>query len=224
VPTSCCAGTRPPRRAISTAGSAAGSSTSRHDHALRRKLDAYEKLIRLDKPIGILLLLWPTLWALWLAARGVPNLLALWLFVLGTVLMRSAGCAINDYADRSFDAHVERTRARPLAAGLIRPWEALAVAAVARARRLRVVLQFNTLTCMLSVPAVAHRGDLSLHQALLLACRRRGWAWPSASASRWRSRALTGACRRSRGTLLAANVFWTSPTTPSTPWSTATTT
>src|SRR5262245_49656329 len=90
-----------------------------------RRLDAYEKLVRLDKPIGILLLLWPTLWGLWIAARGVPNLWALWLFVLGTVLMRSAGCAINDYADRDFDPQVERTKARPLAAGTIRPWEAL---------------------------------------------------------------------------------------------------
>ena len=79
---------------------------------LVQRLDAYEKLVRLDRPIGILLLLWPTLWALWIAWRGLPNLIVLWLFVLGTVIMRSAGCAINDYADRNFDAHVERTRNR----------------------------------------------------------------------------------------------------------------
>src|SRR5512147_562561 len=106
------------------------------------RLDAYEKLVRLDKPIGILLLLWPTLWGLWFAARGVPNLLALWLFVLGTVLMRSAGCAINDYADRDLDAHVKRTQARPLAASLIRPWEALVVAALLALAAFGVVLQF----------------------------------------------------------------------------------
>ena len=96
---------------------------------LLQRLDAYEKLLRLDKPIGILLLLWPTLWALWIAARGVPPLHVLWIFVLGTIVMRSAGCAVNDFADRRFDGQVERTRERPLAAGVIRPWEALAVAA-----------------------------------------------------------------------------------------------
>ena len=95
---------------------------------LLARLDAYEKLVRLDKPIGILLLLWPTLWALWIASFGKPPLGVLWIFVLGTVVMRSAGCAMNDFADRRFDAEVERTRARPLAAGLIRPWEALAIA------------------------------------------------------------------------------------------------
>ena len=122
---------------------------------LVQRLDAYEKLIRLDKPIGILLLAWPTLWALWLASRGLPNPLVLWLFLLGTVLMRSAGCAINDFADRKLDAHVERTRARPLAAGSIRPWEALAVAAVLVLVSFAIVLQFNALTVMLSVPALA---------------------------------------------------------------------
>ena len=121
---------------------------------LKARLDAYEKLVRLDKPIGILLLLWPTLWGLWLAARGVPNLLALWLFVLGTVLMRSAGCAINDYADRNIDPHVERTQSRPLAAGAIRPWEALAVAAALALAAFAIVLQFNDLTIALSFVAL----------------------------------------------------------------------
>ena len=122
--------------------------------AIRQRLDAYEKLVRLDKPIGILLLLWPTLWGLWIAARGAPNPWALWLFVLGTVLMRSAGCAINDYADRNFDAHVERTQARPLAAGRIKPWEALAVAAVLAAAAFAIVLQFNDLTVALAFVAL----------------------------------------------------------------------
>ena len=94
------------------------------------RLDAYEKLMRLDKPVGILLLLWPTLWALWLANRETPDWRLLWIFGVGTILMRSAGCALNDWADRDFDRHVERTKDRPLAAGLINPWEALVIAAV----------------------------------------------------------------------------------------------
>ena len=98
--------------------------------ALARRVSAYERLMRLDKPIGTLLLLWPTLWALWLASDGRPRIDHLLIFFTGTVLMRSAGCAINDYADREFDPHVARTRARPLAAGEIEPREALAVAAV----------------------------------------------------------------------------------------------
>src|SRR5262245_5563588 len=97
---------------------------------LKERLDAYERLMRLDKPIGALLLLWPALWALWLAKYGIPNLDILVIFVMGVVLTRSAGCIINDYADRDFDPHVERTRDRPLAAGVISPREALTVAAV----------------------------------------------------------------------------------------------
>jgi 4-hydroxybenzoate polyprenyltransferase len=119
------------------------------------RLDAYERLIRLDKPIGILLLAWPTLWGLWLGRGGVPALAVLWLFVLGTILMRSAGCALNDFADRRFDAEVERTRARPLATGEIRPWEALAVAAALAAVAFVIVLQFNRLTIYLSFIALA---------------------------------------------------------------------
>ena len=122
---------------------------------VKARLDAYEKLIRLDKPIGILLLLWPTLWALWLARRGVPNGFVLWIFVLGTVLMRSAGCAVNDWADRGYDAQVERTRGRPLATGAIRPWEALAVAAALAAAAFALVLQLNQLTVYLSFAGLA---------------------------------------------------------------------
>ena len=122
---------------------------------LGQRLDAYEKLVRLDRPIGILLLAWPTLWGLWLAARGMPSPIVLWLFIIGTVLMRSAGCAINDYADRNIDPHVERTRGRPLAAGLIRPWEALALAAALSLAAFFIVLQFNRLTVMLSFVALA---------------------------------------------------------------------
>ena len=92
---------------------------------LRERLDLYEKLMRLDKPIGILLLLWPTLWGLWLSALGRPNWVVVWIFTLGTVLMRSAGCVINDFADRDFDPQVARTKERPMAAGKVSPREAM---------------------------------------------------------------------------------------------------
>src|SRR5574343_1908166 len=93
--------------------------------ALKEKLDLYERLMRLDKPIGILLLLWPTLWALWLSSAGRPDGVVLWVVVLGTVLMRAAGCVISDYADRDFDKHVERTKGRPLTVGRVSTREAL---------------------------------------------------------------------------------------------------
>ena len=96
---------------------------------LTERLSQYEKLMRLDKPIGILLLLWPTLWGQWLASNGDPDWLILWIFVMGVVLMRSAGCVINDYADRHIDTHVARTRDRPLAAGKVSTKEALLLAA-----------------------------------------------------------------------------------------------
>ena len=121
---------------------------------LTERIDAYEKLIRLDKPIGILLLLWPTLWALWLSSHGHPDWRIVWIFFMGTVLMRSAGCAINDFADRDFDTHVARTRDRPLAAGRIKPVEALLVAAVLALVSFGLVLQLNAQTIKLSVAAL----------------------------------------------------------------------
>jgi len=120
-----------------------------------RRLDAYERLVRLDKPIGALLLLWPTLWAVWLAADGQPSVRILIIFVLGTWLTRSAGCAVNDFADRNFDAHVERTRNRPLAAGEIRPREALAVAAALGLAAFALVLFLNRFAILLSFVALA---------------------------------------------------------------------
>ena len=99
-------------------------------HLLRERLDLYEKLMRLDKPIGTLLLLWPTLWALWLSSAGRPDWMLVWVFALGTLLMRSAGCVINDFADRDFDKHVERTRERPLTTGQVSGREALALFAL----------------------------------------------------------------------------------------------
>jgi 4-hydroxybenzoate polyprenyltransferase len=118
-------------------------------------MDAYERLIRLDKPIGTLLLLWPTLWALWLASAGTPRLDHFLIFFVGTVLMRSAGCAINDYADRSFDPKVERTRLRPLAAGEIPPREALIVAAVLALGAFALVLFLNRFAILLSFLGLA---------------------------------------------------------------------
>ena len=121
---------------------------------LKERLDLYEKLTRLDKPIGILLLLWPTLWALWLSSVGSPNVVIVVIFVMGVVLMRSAGCVMNDFADRNFDAHVERTRDRPLAAKLISTREALLLAAVLAGLAFGLVLQLNALTVRLSVVAL----------------------------------------------------------------------
>ena len=121
---------------------------------LREKLDAYEKLMRLDKPIGILLLLWPALWALWFAAPRVQRVDILVIFVLGTILMRSAGCVINDYADRDIDPHVERTKNRPLATGLVSAKEALIIAAVLLLLSFVLVLFLNKFTIALSVVAL----------------------------------------------------------------------
>ncbi len=122
--------------------------------AIEARLDAYERLIRLDKPIGTLLLLWPTLWAVWLASMGRPGVDIVLIFAFGTLLMRSAGCAINDFADRKFDGHVERTRNRPIVAGEIRPWEALAVAAVLVLAAFGFVLFLSPLALKLSFIAL----------------------------------------------------------------------
>ena len=119
------------------------------------RLDAYERLIRLDKPIGTLLLLWPTLTALWIATSGSPSVAIIAIFALGTLLMRSAGCAMNDYADRNFDAFVERTRSRPLARHEIEPWEALALAGVLALTAFLLIVRFNRFTILLSVPGLA---------------------------------------------------------------------
>lgn len=116
----------------------------------------YLKLMRLHRPIGIFLLLWPTLWALWFAAGGPPSWHVLLVFVGGTVLMRSAGCAINDYADRDVDAHVARTRARPIATGLITPEEAVRLFVVIALIAFGLLTSLkNTLALAMSVPAVA---------------------------------------------------------------------
>jgi len=121
--------------------------------SLSARLASYRLLVRLHRPIGILLLLWPTLWALLIASHGEPPAYPLFAFVLGTVLMRSAGCAINDYADRDFDRHVARTRDRPVTAGRIAPWEAVAVFVVLSVAAFLLVLPFGRLTWALAVVA-----------------------------------------------------------------------
>ncbi|MGH8434883.1 MAG: 4-hydroxybenzoate octaprenyltransferase [Pseudomonas sp.] len=113
------------------------------------------QLMRMEKPIGIYLLLWPTLWALWVAAKGVPSLSNLLIFVLGVILMRAAGCVINDYADRNFDGHVKRTRERPLASGKISPREALLLFAVLLILSFALVLCTNATTVWLSFGGLA---------------------------------------------------------------------
>lgn len=122
---------------------------------MRNRLIAYAHLIRLDKPIGTLLLLWPTLWALWLASSGFPEWHLLIIFILGTFLMRSAGCAMNDFADRDIDRHVQRTKDRPITSGKISGKEALVVAAALALVAFLLIQPLNTLTKELSFFALA---------------------------------------------------------------------
>lgn len=168
----------------------------------------YAHLLRLHRPIGIWLLLWPTLWALWFAAGGVPPLKLLGVFVAGTVLMRSAGCVINDYADRGFDAHVARTRDRPIAAGRIRPRAALVVFALLCGLALAVAQPLNAAALWLTLPAAALAASYpfakryhSLPQAHLgLAF---SWGIPMAFAA-----VCGGVAWSEAGPLMAANICW----------------
>ena len=175
--------------------------------SIKLRLDLYEKLMRLDKPIGILLLLWPTLWALWIAGRGHPDLQVVWIFVLGTVLMRSAGCVINDYADRDFDPHVERTRERPLAAGRVSRLEALALASVLALLAFLLILPLHRLVMWLSFAALFlavsypyTKRFFAIPQAYLGIAF--GFGIPMAFA------ALLGTLPPIAGLLLAANICW----------------
>jgi 4-hydroxybenzoate polyprenyltransferase len=121
---------------------------------LKQKLSAYERLIRLDKPVGFMLLMWPTLWGLWIAAFGAPDIRLVWIFVLGTILMRSAGCAINDWADRDFDRAVKRTEHRPLAAGEISGKEAIIVGVVCALCAATLLIPLNWAARFWAIPAV----------------------------------------------------------------------
>jgi 4-hydroxybenzoate polyprenyltransferase len=167
----------------------------------------YAQLTRLDKPIGIWLLLWPTLWALWIASHGRPDARLFIIFVTGTVLMRSAGCAINDYADRSFDPRVERTRKRPLAAGRITTVEALLLFAALSLTALALVLQLNKMTLLFALAGAALavtypfiKRFLSVPQMYLGVTF--GWGIPMAFA------AQVERVPRVAWLLLIANVLW----------------
>ncbi len=122
---------------------------------LKERLRQYALLMRLDRPIGILLLLWPTMWALMIAAEGKPDLRVLVVFTLGVIVMRSAGCVVNDYADRNIDPHVRRTRHRPLAAGRVTPGEAIGLFVFLCLVAFGLVLLLNWQTILLSFAAVA---------------------------------------------------------------------
>jgi 4-hydroxybenzoate polyprenyltransferase len=145
---------RMPNTLITGHGGATGFAGRADAMTLKERLDAYEKLMRLDKPIGTLLLLWPALWGLWFASPIYQRWDIVLIFVMGTVLMRSAGCAMNDYADRDIDPHVKRTAGRPLAARLIKPKEALMVAGGLALLAFGLVLFLNKLTIALSFAAL----------------------------------------------------------------------
>ncbi len=174
---------------------------------IQERLHQYYLLTRLNRPIGIFLLLWPALWALWIAGNGRPDFLVLMVFVLGVVLMRSAGCVINDYADRDIDPHVVRTRERPMAAGRVSSKEALALFGVLCLVAFGLVLLMNNLTIMLSVVGVVlaiiypfmkrytHLPQVFLGMAF-------GWAVPMVFA------AQTGAVPQVAWLLFVATVLW----------------
>ena len=123
------------------------------------RIPDFIQLMRLDKPIGILLLMWPTLWALWIAGEGKPSIKISLIFIAGVVLMRSAGCVINDFADRKIDGHVERTKNRPIASGRILPQEALLFAGVLLLLAFILVLFTNYFTILLSFGAALLAGS-----------------------------------------------------------------
>ncbi|MFP4462741.1 MAG: 4-hydroxybenzoate octaprenyltransferase [Guyparkeria sp.] len=175
---------------------------------IAEKTRAYLALTRLDRPVGIFLLLWPTYWALWVAGQGRPDPFIFLIFTLGVIAMRSAGCAINDYADRHVDGHVTRTRGRPLATGRIRPREALGVFAALVGVSFLLVLQLNATTIALSVVAVILAATYpfgkrfhhlpQVHLGLAF-----GWAIPMAFA------AHHGEVAPVAWLLLLANIGWT---------------
>ena len=174
---------------------------------LTDRLKDYARLMRLDRPIGTLLLLWPTLWALWFASNGRPGFLVLFVFIVGVFLMRSAGCVINDYADREFDPHVERTRNRPIAAGRVSAREAQVLFVLLALSAFLLVLLMNRLTILLSfvgaflaasypfMKRYTHLPQFYLGAAF-------GWSIPMAFA------AVTGTVPMLAWVIFIANIFW----------------
>lgn len=175
--------------------------------ALIERLSLYLQLTRLHRPIGILLLLWPTLWGVWIASDGHPAGKILAIFVLGTVLMRSAGCVINDYADRHIDKHVKRTRERPLTSGRVAPTEALWLAAVLAFSAFVLIWPLNLLTQLLAIPAVLLAASYPFTKRFFVIPQAYlgiafGFGIPMAFA------AQTGAVPAVAWWLLLANIFW----------------
>jgi 4-hydroxybenzoate polyprenyltransferase len=177
-------------------------------HSVIDRLVVYARLMRLHRPIGIFLLLWPALWALWLASSGRPDPWVLTAFLAGVVLMRSAGCVINDFADREIDPHVRRTRERPIATGAVSPRQALALFAVLCTAAFALVLTLNRLTLALSLVAVLlavtypfMKRHTYLPQVYLGAAF--GWAVPMAFA------AQTGTVPQPAWLVFIAAVLWT---------------
>jgi len=173
----------------------------------KERLGYYALLVRANRPIGILLLLWPSLWALWIAGEGQPPWGVVLVFVLGVTLMRSAGCAINDYADRNIDGHVERTKGRPLAIGLITPKEALGVFVVLCLLAFCLVMFLNTTTILMSFVAAALAAIYPFmkrytHLPQLVLGAAFGWAVPMAFT------ALTGTAPPIAWLLFTATVIW----------------
>lgn len=182
-------------------------STGRPPVSWKDRLGNYALLIRANRPIGILLLLWPALWALWVAGEGHPPWDVVVIFVLGVTLMRSAGCAINDYADRHIDGHVERTKGRPLATGAITPKEALGVFVVLCLLAFGLVLFLNWTTVLMSFVAVALAAIYPFmkrytHLPQLVLGAAFGWAVPMAFT------ALTGTVSPLGWLLFVATVIW----------------
>ncbi len=175
--------------------------------AIAFRLREYLRLTRLNRPIGIYLVMWPTLWGLWVAGAGKPTPLVFVVFFVGTILMRSAGCAINDFADRHIDLHVTRTKRRPLALGTIRPWEAVTVFAVLSLAAFALVLLMNRLTIVLAFVGVLlafsypfTKRYTYLPQAYLGVAF--GWGIPMAFA------AEQGAVPQAAWLFFIANIFW----------------
>lgn len=174
----------------------------------QKKLRSYHQLMRTDKPIGALLLLWPTLWALWLATPGIPPLTILAIFVAGVWLMRAAGCVVNDYADRKLDGHVKRTAQRPMPSGAVSEIEAKILFVGLIILAFLLVLMLNTMTILLSIAALAlawmypfMKRYTHLPQVVLGAAF--GWSIPMAFSAIGESLPLT--C----WLLFIANICWT---------------
>jgi 4-hydroxybenzoate polyprenyltransferase len=177
-------------------------------HRVARRIEEYGRLARFDRPIGTWLLLWPTLWALWIAGRGRPDPGVLIVFVVGVVIMRAAGCIINDFADRNIDPHVRRTRDRPLAARRVSPAEALGLFLVLMVAALWLVMRLNRLTIELAVIGAALTASYPFVKRffplpqLYLGLSFGGWSIPMAFA------AQLGAVPRVAWVLYIAAVIW----------------